>query len=123
MTENITAKTTVKKLLNEFSAANRQFFNYEVGSSDEDDCRWLDGDELEALSNLRTNGLSWLKVQSQGGGEGDGEECWTVYKFKHNQLDGEVFVKFDGSYQSYDGSTYDDFYIVTPVERMVTFYE
>ena len=119
----MTAQNKVKALLNEFSEANREFFNYEVGSSDEDDSSWFDEEELETLSNLRTNGLSWNKVKSHGGGEGDGEECWTVYKFKHDQFNGEVFIKFDGSYQSYSGSEYDDFYIVTPVERMVTFYE
>jgi hypothetical protein len=97
----------VNALLNQFSEANNQFFNYEVGHSNEVDDKWFDGDALEALSNLRTNGLNWSKVKSHGGGEGDGEECWTVYKF----------------YQSYSGSGYHDFFVVEPVQRMVTFYE
>ena len=116
-------QSQVHSLLSAFSASNHQFFNYEVGSSDQGDSSWLDEEELEALSNLRTNGLSWTKVKSHGVVFGDGEECWPVYKFNHYDFPASVYVKFDGSYQSYSGSTYDDFYIVKPVERMVTFYE
>lgn len=117
------AQKHIVDILEEFSEANKQFFNYEVGPSTDEDYRWFDGEELEALSNLRTNGLSWVKVKSNGGGEGDGEECWTVYKFKHGQFEEEVFIKFDGWYQSYNGSEYQEFFAVKPVDRVVTFYE
>jgi hypothetical protein len=115
-------QSEVQKLLNEFSEANRQFFIYEVGDSLEKDSVWLDEDELEALSNLRTNGLNWVQIESHGGGEGDGEECWSVYKF-YNSEDDVAYIKFDGYYQSYNGSEYQEFYVVEPVDRMVTFYE
>lgn len=118
-----TGQSQVHSLLNAFGEANRQFFNYEVGSSDQEDSSWLDEEELEALSNLRTNGLSWTKVKSHGGGEGDGEKCWSVYKFNHVDFPESVYIKFDGWYQSYNGSEYQQFFVVTPVERMVTFYE
>lgn len=54
------------------------------------------------------------------GGEGEGEDFWSVYKF----TDGtdEVFVQFDGWYQSYNGSTFNKFFFVTPKEVMVTQY-
>ena len=61
-------------------------------------------------------------MKSHGGGEGDGEECWAVYKF-YNDAGDEAYVKFDGYYQSYNGSEYQEFFIVEPVQRMVTFYE
>ena len=116
-------QSEVQKLLNEFSEANKQFFNYEVDhSSGGSDSTWFDKEELEALSNLRTNGLNWSKVKSHGGGEGDGEECWSVYKF-YNSEDDVAYIKFDGYYQSYNGSEYQEFYVVEPVDRMVTFYE
>ena len=115
-------QSEVQKLLNEFSEANRQFFNYEVGDSLEVDDKWFDGDKLEALSNLRTNSLNWVQIKSHGGGEGDGEECWSVYKF-YNSEDDVAYIKFDGYYQSYNGSEYQEFYVVEPVDRMVTFYE
>lgn len=54
------------------------------------------------------------------GGEGLGEECWSVYRFT---LDGEeVFVKFDGNYYSYDGSHYEDYYFVQPKQVTRTEY-
>ena len=115
-------QSEVQKLLNEFSEANRQFFNYEVGDSLEVDDKWFDGDKLEALSNLRTNSLNWVQIKSHGGGEGDGEECWSVYKF-YNSEDDVAYIKFDGYYQSYNGSEYQQFYVVEPVDRVVTFYE
>ena len=115
-------QSQVQNLLNEFSEANRQFFNYEVGDSLEVDDKWFDGDELEALSNLRTNGLNWVQIKSHGGGEGDGEECWSVYKFYNSEYD-VAYIKFDGYYQSYNGSEYQQFYVVEPVDRVVTFYE
>ena len=115
-------QSQVQNLLNEFSEANRQFFNYEVGDSLEVDDKWFDGDKLEALSNLRTNSLNWVQIKSHGGGEGDGEECWSVYKF-YNSEDDVAYIKFDGYYQSYNGSEYQQFYVVEPVDRVVTFYE
>jgi hypothetical protein len=51
-------QSEVSGLLDQFSEANKQFFNYEVGHSTEEDLEWFDEDELEALSNLRTNGLN-----------------------------------------------------------------
>ena len=55
------------------------------------------------------------------GGEGEGEQYWTVYSFSNaSEL---VFITFDGYYQSYDGATYRGFYEVEPVEKLVTFYE
>jgi len=55
------------------------------------------------------------------GGEGEGEEYWSVYEFRTPYE--STFIKFDGYYQSYDGSTFTEFYEVKPKQRMVTFYE
>jgi hypothetical protein len=115
-------QSEVNDLLNKFSEANKQFFRYKVDHSTEEDYKWFDVDELEALSNLRTNGLNWTQVKTYGGHEGDGEECWSVYKF-YNSEDDVAYIKFDGYYQSYNGSEYQEFYVVEPVDRMVTFYE
>jgi len=48
------------------------------------------------------------------GGEGEGEQYWSVYKFTKGTE--AVYVKFDGSYQSYNGSEYDEFFFVEPKE-------
>ena len=55
------------------------------------------------------------------GGEGQGETYYSVWKFVSK--DGEVaFVQFDGSYQSYSGSEFDDYFFVEPKQVEVTQY-
>lgn len=54
------------------------------------------------------------------GGEGEGEVYWKVWKFTKGSE--EVHVQFDGSYASYNGSTYDDWFFVEPREVTVTQY-
>jgi hypothetical protein len=115
-------QSEVSKLLSQFSEANSQFFNYEVENSHQTTSEWFDDEVIEAISALRTNGLNWTQVKTYGGHEGDGEECWSVYKF-YNSEDDVAYIKFDGYYQSYNGSEYQEFYVVEPVDRMVTFYE
>jgi hypothetical protein len=34
-----------------------------------------------------------------------------------------AFIKFDGWYASYEGSTYEQFYEVKPVEKTITVFE
>ena len=51
------------------------------------------------------------------GGEGPGEDCWTVYKFsKGNE---SVYVQFDGWYASYNGSEFTEWFFVEPKEVKV----
>lgn len=55
------------------------------------------------------------------GGEDQGSDYWSVYSFTDGMQ--AVFIKFDGWYASYDGSTYEEFYEVQPVEKTVTVFE
>lgn len=52
------------------------------------------------------------------GGGGMGEDYWSVYVFTDG--DETVYVKFDGWYQSYNGSEYTDWSFVQPKEVTVT---
>lgn len=61
--------------------------------------------------------------QDNHGGEGQGEDYWSVYKFIDKSTKEVCHVKFDGFYQSYDGSEFHEWFFVEPKERMVTFYE
>jgi hypothetical protein len=70
-------------------------------------------------SQFNQKGISVNRVDSYGG-EGCGEEYWSVYKFSRDQE--VVYVKFEGYYTSYDGSTYQGFIFVEPREVMVTQY-
>jgi hypothetical protein len=71
--------------------------------------------ELEELINAS------FKIVDSYGGEDQGIEYWKVYKFTRDQE--TCYIKFDGSYVSYDGSTFDRFYEVEPREVKVTVYE
>jgi glyoxylase-like metal-dependent hydrolase (beta-lactamase superfamily II) len=54
-----------------------------------------------------------IELVDRHGGEGEGEDYWSVYKFV--SPDEEVYVKFDGSYTSYDGSEFDEWFFVKAV--------
>lgn len=61
------------------------------------------------------------KLEEHHGGEGEGDSYWAVWSFT---LGGDkVFVKFDGSYVSYDGSTYDSWFFVEPEEYVAVRYK
>lgn len=55
------------------------------------------------------------------GGEDQGSDYWSVYSFTDGMQ--VVFIKFDGYYASYDGSTYEEFYEVQPIEKTITVFK
>lgn len=65
-------------------------------------------------------GIELESVDSYGG-EGEGSTYYHVWKFTGQGE--EVYLRFDGYYQSYDGSTYESFRHVQPTTKMVTVYE
>jgi hypothetical protein len=69
---------------------------------------------------LRAENIAVL-LEAAHGGEGEGEEYWTVYSFTRGLE--VVFIKLDGYYLSYDGCTYEQFYEVYAKEKSVTVYE
>ncbi len=81
--------------------------------------RWISEEKNTFLDTMQEQNVKFEYVTNHGG-EGEGEAFWSVYKF----TDGtdEVFVQFDGYYQSYDGSTFNEFFFVKPREVMVTQY-
>jgi hypothetical protein len=95
------------------------FYNSEVNTVFKDN-KYVNDQTLYFLSELINNGISW-KFEDGYGGEGKGEEYWSVYSFTKNEE--TVYIKFDGYYQSYSGSEYDDFYQVEPKHVMVTRYQ
>jgi hypothetical protein len=54
------------------------------------------------------------------GGEGEGDQYWSVYSFTKGTE--KVYVQFDGWYQSYNGSEYNEWFFVVPREVLVTQY-
>ena len=55
------------------------------------------------------------------GGEDQGSDYWSVYSFTDGMQ--VVFIQFQGWYASYEGSTYEEFYEVKPVEKTITVFE
>lgn len=55
------------------------------------------------------------------GGEGKGEEYWYVAKLIDKESDEEFFIKMDGYYQSYEGTSWDSATVnlVKPYEKTV----
>lgn len=77
-------------------------------------------DEFDDALDKKFPGIKYEHVDHYGG-EGEGEDYWTVYKFTK---DGKtVYLKWQGWYRSYNGSEFDYVFEVKPVERVVTFYE
>lgn len=99
-----------KEEFDHYENLNAIFFNTEGGESKK---------ELNAF--LEKNNLKYEYVYNEGGGEGEGETCFSVYKFFNDE--GECLVRFDGWYQSYHGSEFEEFFEVNAIERPVTFYE
>ena len=55
----------------------------------------------------------FIKMMESRGGEGEGEDCYTVYSFiKGTEL---LFVKFQGSYFSYLGSELTEWFFAAPI--------
>jgi hypothetical protein len=77
---------------------------------------WFEQETKDALLYTK---LECSSVDGYGG-EGQGEEYWHVYQFIDNETKESCLVKFDGSYYSYDGSTFDRWFFVEPKEVVVT---
>ena len=75
-------------------------------------------DETDVFVN-KAKGLNieYSHVDNHGG-EDEGEDYWSVYKFTHGT--DIVYVKFSGSYQSYSGSDYNEWFFVVPKAVEVT---
>lgn len=80
--------------------------------------------ESKSLQDLRKKLLAesgYKFIESEGGGEGEGEYCYGVIKLDNK------YYKAEWSYYSYQGCNYDDIKYticeVAPVEKTITVYE
>lgn len=72
-------------------------------------------DETRDIKNEFTENGIYVEHVDNYGGEDEGEQYWSVYSFT---CEGQtIYVKFDGSYASYEGSTYEEFYIANAVPK------
>jgi hypothetical protein len=113
-------KTTLQdKVQVLLDTAGSEVLNTFFGSDTPEINQWTDeGSETEVF--VRT--CEGLNIQYEfvdnHGGEGEGEEYWSVFKF--TQESASVYAQFNGSYQSYDGADFDEFFFVKPKAVVVT---
>lgn len=111
-----TLKETVQILLDE---AETDVINGFFQSDTPEINKWTEeGSDTEAFVNTAKGfNIEYEHIDNHGG-EGEGEAYWSVYKFTHGTE--SVYVKFNGSYQSYHGSDYDEWFFVDPKVVEVT---
>jgi hypothetical protein len=105
-------KEKLRELFSEDKWIAEQFMYQDVGYL-------LDKDSFQRYCELK---VTHTYVDHYGG-EGQGDDYWSVVKFTDNSSGEEVLVRFNGWYLSYSGAEYTDFDFVTPKQKMVTFYE
>lgn len=81
---------------------------------------WDEDSVIEFKKQLTEAKINFELVDRYGG-EDQGSDYWSVYSFSDGMQ--VVFIKFDGWYASYDGSTYEEFYEVQAVEKTITVFE
>jgi hypothetical protein len=101
-----TIKQLVTNILTEHDMA-RDFFRSETPKHSQ----WLTkGSEEDLFLQAAEEAGVTFEHEANHGGEGQGEQYWSVYKFTKGSE--SVFVKFNGSYQSYNGSEFDEWFFV-----------
>ena len=107
-------KEVVKELLTVADGyITREFFHSEAVMDHK-----YQAEELSDFDkSLKEKGITYTHVDNYGG-EGMGEEYWSVYSF--NNDDELVYVKFDGYYASYNGADFSGWFFVDPKEVVVT---
>lgn len=95
----------------------REFFNCEIG---DELSKWDDDAVVEFKTQLKQANIKF-KLEDRYGGEDQGSDYWSVYSFSDGME--VVFIQFQGWYASYEGSTYEEFYEVKPVEKTITVFE
>lgn len=93
-----------------------EFFHGEVN----DNITW-DSEEVSDFRKLLSDAGVTFQFVDRYGGEDQGSNYWSVYSFSDGMQ--VVFIQFQGWYASYDGSTFDEFYEVQPVEKTITVFE
>ena len=96
--------------MNNFEIIKNRLEELEVSNSDFGYSHFVTDDEILG---------DWKEVEQEGG-EGQGEEWYSVKHFKKY----DVYIRIDGYYASYDGTTFDDdYYEVKPKEKKIVVYE
>jgi hypothetical protein len=81
---------------------------------------WGSDEEKEFRAALTEAGVV-CQHEDNYGGEGQGDDYWSVYSFTRG--DEKVYVKFNGWYASYNGAEFTEWFFVEPKEKVITVFE
>ena len=112
-------KNQIEKLLNEAESGVKVCFFYSSTPASSDEDTYYEG-MVWFNQSCREAGIDY-KYEDNFGGEGMGDEYWSVYSFFQGEE--KVYVKFSGWYQSYNGAEYTDWFFVEPKQKTITVYE
>ena len=115
-------KEVVKKLLDtsegEGEVLSTYFFQSEARGVEDDDLKYYESAD-EFVQACKAELVNY-HYEDSFGGEGQGEDYWSVYSFT-NGTD-VVYVKFNGWYASYSGSEFTEWFFVEPKKVEVVQY-
>ena len=117
METNQTLNGAVSQILNNATSdvIGQCFFSEEEDIEPYNGKFYYEGQE-DTYNALQEAGITAKCIDSYGG-EGKGEDCWTVYEFYNGNE--SVYVQFDGWYASYNGSEFNEWFFVEPKEVKV----
>jgi hypothetical protein len=95
----------------------------------EEDLEYFNGDIIqEVYSYYNTDGIIQpegytIEEEEQFGGEGQGDNYFIVVSIKENNSGEKIYVRFNGYYDSWNGTEWDGWDFVKPIEVTVTKWE
>ena len=107
-------KEEIKNLLKETVKLNDSSYDYEIHG--------LSGKHIEELTGYGTieniDGFE-IKYEDDFGGEGDGDSYWLVISILELESNEKTYIRFNGYYDSWNGTEWEDWQIVNPKEVSV----
>ena len=112
-------KQEIKELLNSADSEVLDMFFHSTVESAQDgfDSAYSYETDGGFFGDLIGKEIEFSHIENHGG-EGMGEEYWSVYKF--TKVGEELYVQFNGWYQSFNGSEFTEWFFVKPKQVMVT---
>lgn len=97
----------------------RKIVNEVVGRDIDSEINGYLFDELFGYSKAVQPKGYIISEEASHGGEGKGEDYWVVYKVLNTETNETQYIKFYGSYNSWEGTEWEGYHITTPNEKTI----